>query len=200
MAYTTVRRLDSRVSAHKRDDTAIEDASVRVVAELERLGLSPVGAVDLTGAGFHRIATYLLSAQRTTVAVVSHPAVTFVSVYGGRVFSTTGHPMAAPAPFELRQVEPETPVARLWRLHEAGLRRIAVFGAQPDRLHPARAIDTCLEVDRRIRDAAVPHLEAIAGAKRILRMDRSTPPLVDDRRAERRIRLWLALAEDPIRV
>lgn len=200
MAYTTVRRLDSRVSAHKRDDVAVEETAVGVVAELERLGLTPVGAVDLTGAGFHRIATYLLSSQRTTVAVVSYPVTTFVSVFGGRVLSTTDRPMAAPARFELRQVEPETPVARLWRIHEAGLRRIAGFGAQPDRLHPARAIDTCLEVDRRIRDASVPHVEALAGAKRALRMDRATPPLVDDRKADRRIRKWLALAEDPIRV
>jgi hypothetical protein len=200
VAYTTLRRLDSRVSAHKRDDAAVEESAIRVVAELERLGLSPVGAVDLTGAGFHRIATYLLSAQRTSVAVVSQPATTFVSVFGGRVFSTTDRPLAAPARFELRQVEPETPVARLWRIHEAGLRRIAAFGAQPDRLHPARAIDTCLEIDRRIRTAAVPWVEAVAGVKRTLRMDRANPPLGDDRRADRRIRNWLALAEDPIRV
>lgn len=200
MAYTTVWRLDSRVSADKRDDAAVEESAVKVVAELERLEMVLVGSVDLTGEGFHRIASYLLSARRTSVAVVAHPATTFVSIFGGRVFSTTDHPMAAPARFELRQVEPETPIARLWRLHEAGLRRIAVFGAQPDRLHPARAIDTCLEVDRRIRLAAVRHVEAIAGVKRTLRMDRATPPLVDDRRADRRIRTWLALAEDPIRV
>jgi hypothetical protein len=200
MAYTTVRRMDSAVSANKRADSAVEPEAAHVVQEMIRLEMTIVGSVDLTGAGFHRIATYLLSRPRTTMAIVAHPVTTFVSLFGGRVFSTTDRSLSAVAFFELRQLEPTTPTARLWRLHEAGLARIAAYGAQPDRIAPERAIDTALEVDRRLRVNAAPRHELMSDVARGLRMDRHNPPLVDDRRANRRIERWLDVSVDPIRV
>ncbi len=200
MAYTTLRRLDSVISANKRDDAAVEPIAARIVEELTRLQLSAVGSVDLTGAGIHRVATYLVSRPRTTIAIVSHPATTFLSVFGGRVFSTTDHSQSAVGFFELRQVEPTTPTARLWRLHEAGLARIASFGAQPDRLAPERCIDTALEVERRMRTEADRKAELFSDVARGLRMDRGNQPLVDDRRADRRIQRWLETSVPPINV
>ncbi|MGF1665939.1 MAG: hypothetical protein ACFCVC_06665 [Acidimicrobiia bacterium] len=200
MAYTTVRRLDSVLSANKRDDDAVEPAATPIVDELIRLQLSIVGAVDLTGAGIHRVATYLMSRPRTTIAIVSYPATTFVSVFGGRVFSSTDRSQSAVGSFELRQVEPATPTARLWRLHEAGLARIAAFGAQPDRLAHERCVDTALEVERRLRAGADPKAELLSDVARGLRMDRGNPPLVDDRRAGKRIERWLAIGIEPIPV
>jgi hypothetical protein len=200
MAYTTIRRLDSVISANKRDDAAVEPEAARIVEELTRLRLSTVGSVDLTGAGIHRVATYLMSRPRTTIAIVSYPVTTFVSVFGGRVFSTTDRSQSAVGFFELRQVEPTTPTARLWRLHEAGLARIAGFGAQPDRLAPDRCVDTALEVERRLRTEANPKSELFSDVARRLRMDRGNPPLVDDRKADRRIERWLAKGIIPINV
>jgi hypothetical protein len=200
VAYTTERKLDPVVSAHKRDDAAVEPEASEITDELSRLKMIPIGAVDLTGAGFHRIATYMLSGQRSSIAIVAHPVTTFISLFGGRVFSTTDKSLAAVGYFELRQVEPETPTARLWRLHEAGLGRIAAYGAQPERLAADRVVDTALEVERRLRTNAQPRHELLSDVARGLRMDRGNPPLVDDRRADRRIQRWLETSVLPINV
>lgn len=127
---------------------------VDMVDGLEALGFGRTGAYRADLPDHSAIFACMLSADGRTLATVTPVHATLVSVFDGKVLSTTNENSGAPrSPWNLAQTSPSKDMASLFAAHAAGLHEVAKHGAHPQTQPADTAVELAVVIDRAsIRD------------------------------------------------
>ena len=156
----TVRRIELQANPHfqmphRSESPGLLPASMssaspaQIVDQLEALGFQRAGSYDVEMPDHTAVFACLLSAEGTTMAIVTPVHLTMESNFGGKLLVTADRNTGAThAPWVLQQISSTKAPEIVWETHRMALDRLRERGHVPDRFGFETASATAVDIDR----------------------------------------------------